>query len=141
MPSPQRYLRRDFRYPLHLPVLIRTAQRKEMRARSENISLGGILLSSSCQIPEGSNVEVSVGVDHMQDPGILLNARGKVLRVHPKETGDFSVAIKLEGAFKLPLSHDSPQNTKEKRQPEPKTKSILPIMLPSNLVPAWFTET
>ena len=75
MPSPQRYLRRDFRYPLHLPVLIRMAQRKDMRARSENISLGGILLSSSFQIPEGSNVEVSVGVDHMQDPGILLNAR------------------------------------------------------------------
>ena len=112
MPSPQRYLRRDFRYPLHLPVLIRMAQRKDMRARSENISLGGILLSSSFQIPEGSNVEVSVGVDHMQDPGILLNARGRVLRVQPKETGDFAVAIKLEGAFKLPLSHDSRPNQK-----------------------------
>jgi hypothetical protein len=117
------------------------AQRKDMRARSENISLGGILLSSSFQIPEGSNVEVSVGVDHMQDPGILLNARDKVLRVHPKETGDFAVAIKLEGAFKLPLSHDSRQKSKEKMPPESKTKSIIPVMLPSNLVPAWFTET
>jgi hypothetical protein len=28
---PQRYLRRDFRYPLHLPVLIRMAQRKAVR--------------------------------------------------------------------------------------------------------------
>jgi hypothetical protein len=141
MPSPQRYLRRDFRYPLHLPVLIRMAQRKDVRARSENISLGGILLSSSFQIPEGSNVEVSVGVDHMQDPGILLNARGRVLRVQPKETGDFAVAIKLEGAFKLPLSSGSAQKPKEKKLPESRTKSIMPIMLPSNLVPAWFTET
>jgi hypothetical protein len=117
------------------------AQRKDMRARSENISLGGILLSSSFQIPEGSNVEVSIGVDHMQDPGILLNARGRVLRVQPKETGDFSVAIKLEGAFKLPVTDDSRQNSNERKRPESRTKSIVPIMLPSNLVPVWFTET
>jgi len=44
MPFPQRHERRNFRFPLHLPVLIKTAQRKQLQARSENISLGGILL-------------------------------------------------------------------------------------------------
>jgi len=77
--------------------------RKEVHARSENISLGGILLSSAFLIPEGTMVEVAVGVDHTPDPGILLNARGKVLRVQPQATGDFAVAIKLDRSFELPL--------------------------------------
>jgi PilZ domain len=102
MPSPQRQERRYFRYPLHLPVLIRMA-RKEMHTRSENISLGGILLSSASFIPEGSTVDVAVGVENLPDPGILLNARGKVLRTYPKETGDFAVAIQLDRSFELPV--------------------------------------
>jgi hypothetical protein len=77
--------------------------RQEMHTRSENISLGGILLSSSTLIPEGSTVDVAVGVEHMPDPGILLNARGKVLRAEPKATGDFAVAIKLDRSFELPI--------------------------------------
>jgi hypothetical protein len=91
------------RYPLHLPVLIKMAQ-QEMRARSENISLGGILLSSDSLIPEGATVEVAVGVMHTPDPGILLSARGKVLRVQPKLAGDYAVAIRLERSFELPFA-------------------------------------
>jgi hypothetical protein len=95
--------RREMRYPLHLPVLIKIA-RQEMRARSENISLGGILLTSDSLIPEGATVEVAVGVAHTTDPGILLSARGKVLRVQPKLAGDFAVAIRLERSFELPFA-------------------------------------
>jgi PilZ domain-containing protein len=139
MDSPQRHERRDFRYPLRLPVLIRIAQRKEMRARSENISLGGILLSSAFLIPEGSAVEVSVGVEHLPDPGILLNARGKVLRVQPKEAGDFAVAILLEEAFRLPPGGRSSDGT---RPSVPKAKIWAPVTIRGmNLVPAWHTET
>jgi hypothetical protein len=143
IPSP-RHERRDFRYPLHLPVLIRMAQQKEIHVRSENISLGGILLSSSFLIPEGSAVEVSVGVEHMPDPGILLNARGKVLRVQPRSAGDFAVAIKLEGKFKLPLTDDgaSPQRSKEKGKTLPEVQRSAALPLPqANYVPAWHTET
>ena len=105
MNSPQlRKERRDFRFPLHLPVLVRMPPLKEMHARSENISMGGILLSSAFPIPEGSAVEVSIGVDHTADPGILLSAQGKVLRVHPKDTGEFELAIRLDSSFTLPRS-------------------------------------
>jgi hypothetical protein len=105
MISPQlRKERRDFRFPLHLPVLVRMPPLKEMHARSENISMGGILLSSAFLIPEGSAVEVSIGVDHMPDPGILLSAPGKVLRVRPKDTGEFELAIRLDSSFRLPHS-------------------------------------
>ncbi len=139
---PQRQERRDFRYPLHLPVLIRIAQRKEMHVRSENISLGGILLSSAFLIPEGAVVEVSVGVEHLPDPGILLNARGKVLRVQPKDTGDFSVAIKLEDAFKLPLSgKESPLSSQKKESLHPKNRKCASVNLTSmSFAPDWHTE-
>jgi hypothetical protein len=128
---------------LQLPVLIRIAQRKEIRARSENISLGGILLSSAFLIPEGSAVEVSVGVEHLPDPGILLSARGKVLRVQPKETGDFAVAILLEGAFQLPIcGRESPLRSEAKKLSFPKARILAPVTIRgTNLVPAWHTET
>jgi hypothetical protein len=147
MNSPQRHERRDFRFPLHLPVLVRTAQRKEMHTRSENISLSGMLLSSSSLIPEGSAVEVSVGVDHLPDTGILLSARGKVVGVYPKDSGDFSVAIKLDAGFTIPQVRTE--------QPQSLMLSSLPKKTPSPTPPrnqphasrvmhlgmAWHTET
>ncbi len=91
--------------------------RKEMHARSENISLGGILLSSAFLIPEGTTVEVAVGVDHTPDHGILLNARGTVLRVHPMATGDFALAIRLDRSFELPLPHRELRHSATARAP------------------------
>jgi PilZ domain len=141
MPSPQRNERRDFRFPLHLPVLIKTALRNEMRTRSENISLRGILLSSAFSIPEGSTVEISVGVEHLADPGILLNARGRVLRVQPKATGDFSVAIQLEEAFRLPLSESMPASSNQKEAPGPESRKRAAAAVGGMLAPPWHTET
>ena len=91
MPSPQRRERRDVRYPLNLPVSVKLGD-GEMRAYSENISLGGILLSSAYLIPEGSTVELAIGVS--QRP--LLSARGKVVRAQPTISGNFAVAIVFE---------------------------------------------
>src|SRR5450755_3692973 len=132
MNSPQRHERRDFRFPLHLPVLVRIAQRKEMHTRSENISLGGMLLSSSDLIPEGSAVEVSVGVDHLPDTGILMSARGKVIRVYPNDSGDFSVAIKLDAGFSTPqVRTESPQRlipgSLPKKPPSPTLQRNQPV--------------
>jgi hypothetical protein len=95
--------RRSVRYYLHLPVSVKLAN-KEMYARSENISLSGILLSSAFRIPEGSTVELAVGRP-IPDPGVLLTARGKVLRVHSKASGDFAIAIECDGAFE-PMRED-----------------------------------
>jgi hypothetical protein len=100
MDSPQRTERRDIRYPLHLAVSVKLSH-KEMHARSENISLGGILLSSAFLIPEGSTVKLMVTVEVLPDSGIQLSARGKVLRVQPKASGNFAVAIALDRPFEL----------------------------------------
>lgn len=95
--------RQNIRYPLNLPVAVKLG-REEMHTQSENISLNGILLSSACLIPAGSTVELAVGVAQVPSPGILLKARGKVLRVQPKASGNFEVAIECEGPFELKRS-------------------------------------
>jgi len=99
MDSPQRPERSNTRYPLHLPVSLKVAD-KELHGRSENISLGGILLSSAFLIPEGSTVEVAFGVASFPDTSTQSSIRGKVLRVEPKGTGDFAVAIAFEYPFR-----------------------------------------
>jgi len=63
-----------------------------MRVESDNISLGGILLSSAVPIPEGSTVDLAIGVSHVT----LLSARGKVVRVQSKIEGNLAVAIAFE---------------------------------------------
>jgi PilZ domain len=100
MHSPRQPERQNIRYPLHLPVAVKLG-REEMHTQSENISLNGILLSSAFLIPAGSTVELAVGVAQVPSPGILLKARGKVLRVQPKASGNFAVAIECEGPFEL----------------------------------------
>ena len=106
MDFPQHLERLSIRYPLNLPVSLTLAHR-ELHARSENISLGGILLSSAFLIPEGSTVEVAIGVAQLPQAGAQLSARGKVLRVQPKATGDFAVAIAFERPFGFSLQGQS----------------------------------
>jgi hypothetical protein len=91
MDSLQRQERRGARYSLKLPVLVKL-DREEMRVQSENISLGGILLSSAVPIPEGSTVDLGIGVSHVT----LLSARGRVVRVQAKVARTFSVAIAFQ---------------------------------------------
>ena len=104
MHSPYQPERRSVRYYLHLPVSVKLAN-KEVFARSENISLSGILLSSALRIPEGSTVELAVGAGPRADPGVLLTARGRVLRVQRKASGDFAIAIECDRAFE-PMRED-----------------------------------
>ena len=138
--SPQHPKRRDIRYPLHLPVSLKLAE-KEIRTRSENVSLGGILLSSDCMIPEGSTVGVDVGVADLSHIGALLTARGKVVRVRPRPGGDFAVAVQLERPFEIPL-----QKLNKSSSSKGKGSSLLKEKLrsaPSGLYPAlvWHTAT
>lgn len=100
MPSPQQPLRRYVRYPLHLPVSLRLDDR-ELRTQSENISVKGILLSCASLIPEGSIVDLAVSVGTSPNPSVFLFARGKVLRVQAKRSGDFAIAIECERPFGL----------------------------------------
>jgi hypothetical protein len=141
MDSPKFPERRSTRYPLNLPVSLILAN-KNLHARSENISLGGILLSSALLISEGSNVEVAIGVAHLPQPGTQLTARGKVLRVQPRVTGDFAVAIAFERPFEF-----SPQTLRsgsnyQGQEPGFAQKNVT-VVGSQSLYPglAWHTET
>jgi hypothetical protein len=141
MDSPQRPERRGIRYPLQLPVSLKLAH-KEVHARSESISLWGMLLSSAFLIPEGSMVQVAIGVAQAPAPGTQLSARGKVLRVHPKPTGDFGVAIAFESPFEFGLqSLNLGSSCPEKRHHIAQEKNRTLTKPGLHLVAAWYTET
>ena len=140
MNSPQQQGRRDIRYPLHMPVSIRLAT-KEILTRSENISLRGILLSSGSLIPQGSTVEVAVGVANLPDHGVQLSARGKVLRVQPETSGNFAVAIGFEHPFELGLKTPDTVPDQGKRPRITQQKKEVATSRGLTLACAWHTET
>ena len=139
MDSPPRPERRDIRYPLYLPVLLKIAH-KELHTRSENISLGGILLSSAFLVPEGSAVEVAFGVAHRPDTTTQASTRGKVRRVQPKATGDFALAITFDYPFRDGLEGLASGSREEgPRFPQAKNRIVTGARL--HLAWAWHTET
>jgi hypothetical protein len=140
MNSPQRHERRDVRYPLHMPVVLKMAH-KQMQARSENISLRGILLSSASQIPQGSTVEVAVGVANLPDHGVQLSARGEVLRVKRETSGNFAVAIAFERPFELGLQGSESGSAAGKTSRLPRMKNRSAPARELTLALAWHTET
>jgi PilZ domain-containing protein len=96
--------RKSVRYPLHLPVTIRSGD-TEIAALSENISKGGILLSSDLLIGEGSPVELTVHFARSIAMGSSLKARGKILRVEPTVSGRFAIAIGCIVPFRITAPH------------------------------------
>lgn len=140
MNSPKTPDRRGMRYSLNLPVSL-TLAHKKVTARSENISLGGILLSSAFPIPEGSVVDVAVHVAALPQPGTEMSARGKVLRVQPKETGDFSVAVEFDRPieFSFDLKSEAGRQMEAKHIPQRKTKAATAGGM--SVASAWLMET
>jgi hypothetical protein len=122
-----------------MPVVLKMAH-KEMQARSENISLRGILLSSASLIPQGSTVEVAVGVANLPDHGVQLNARGKVLRV-TETSGNFAVAIAFERPFELGLQSSESGAARGKSPRLPRAKNRVVAGRGLTLALAWHTET
>ena len=123
-----------------MPVILKMAH-KEMQARSENISLRGILLSSACLVPQGSTVEVAVGVANLPDHGVLLSARGKVLRVQPETSGNFAVAIAFDRPFELGLQSSQSGSALGKSPRLPRMKNRVVTGRGLTLALAWHTET
>ncbi len=90
-------LRNAVRFPLHLPVTLKTST-EEHRAQTIDISAGGILFRTETDVPVGSVVEFTVampgdvlGSDH----DVLVRCQGRVVRCSEESSGR-SVAVVID---------------------------------------------
>ena len=90
-------LRNSLRFPLHLQVTLRTPS-GEYRAKTIDISAGGVLFHTEAVIEVGSPVEFTIempgdalGTDH----AVLVKCQGRVVRCLEEATGR-SVAVVID---------------------------------------------
>jgi len=90
-------LRNAVRFPLHLPVTLKTPT-EEHRAVTIDISAGGILFRSETHVEVGSSVEFTVcmpGDVLGSDRDVLVKCQGRVVRCSEEPSGR-SVAVVID---------------------------------------------
>lgn len=93
--------RKHRRFELRYPVNVKFAQGSsvsEMRAVSNDISVGGLLLEAESRIPQNCDVSFTVMVKghHVVGPTKIVG-EGQVVRVEPHRSGaGFAIALRCE---------------------------------------------
>jgi c-di-GMP-binding flagellar brake protein YcgR len=90
-------LRNAIRFPLHLPVTLKTTT-EEHRAETIDISAGGILFRSETDVEVGAAVEFTVAMpgDVLgSDRDILVKCLGRVVRCSQERPGR-SIAVVID---------------------------------------------
>lgn len=96
-PEPHPDLRNAVRFPLHLPVTLKTAT-DEHKAETIDISAGGILFRSETEVDVGSAVEFTVAMpgDVLgSDRDIMVKCLGRVVRCSQEAAGR-SIAVVID---------------------------------------------
>ena len=93
-------LRKSDRYPLRLPVQVRTAH-AQLTVQSENISMGGMLFLSRFRIPVGCAVELSIDLQGAPETAVLITATGTILRVATQPSGEYATAVVFDAPPKF----------------------------------------
>jgi hypothetical protein len=90
-------LRNTVRFPLHLPVTLKTPT-EEHRAETIDISAGGILFRTETEVEVGATVEFTIAMpgDVLgSDNDVLVQCRGRVVRCSEESSGR-SVAVVID---------------------------------------------
>ena len=90
-------LRNTVRFPLHLPVTLKTPT-EERRAHTIDISAGGILFRTETAVEVGSAVEFTVAMpgDSLgSDRDVLVQCKGRVVRCSEESSGQ-RVAVVID---------------------------------------------
>jgi hypothetical protein len=90
-------LRNTIRFPLHLPVTLKTST-DEHRAETIDISAGGILFHSETEVEVGASVEFTIAMpgDVLgSERDVLVNCHGRVVRCSQEPTGR-SIAVVID---------------------------------------------
>ena len=102
MPSGQKPdFRNAVRFPLHLPVTLKTSS-EEYRAETRDISAGGILLQTETPIAVGSAVKFTIampGETLGTEQDVLVQCEGRVVRCSEENTGRIVAIIIDEYEF------------------------------------------
>lgn len=96
-PETQPDFRNAIRFPLHLPVTLKTSTH-EHHAETIDISAGGILFHSETEVAVGSVVEFTVAMpgDILgSERDILVNCQGRVVR-SAQQTSGRSIAVVID---------------------------------------------
>jgi PilZ domain len=99
--SPKPDFRNAERFPLHLPVVLRTPT-AEYQAETRDISAGGILFFTEAEIAAGSTVEFTIRMPgEMLGAGedVLVNCEGRVVRVSEECSGRMVAVVIDEYRF------------------------------------------
>lgn len=102
--------RRYRRFDLHFPVSLRFPQAgivRELEATSKNVSVGGLLVTASDEVPLRTRVKLSMNVvgPRFRHPITLLGA-GKVVRVESLGPGaGFAIAVECKHPIKEMEEH------------------------------------
>ncbi len=93
----QAELRNSLRFPLHLPVTLRTT-RQEYTAETRDISAGGILFHSDTDIAVGSELEFTIrmpGDVLGAEQDVLVKCNGRVVRCDSEGSGQ-NIAVVID---------------------------------------------
>jgi c-di-GMP-binding flagellar brake protein YcgR len=99
--SPSDQARKYRRFDLRLPVSLSFPSKgtfHELRATSENVSLGGLLLRAADEVPLRTQVSLTLNVvGPLSRRPVLLSAQGEVVRVESLGTdGGFAIAVECK---------------------------------------------
>jgi hypothetical protein len=88
-------MRNSVRFPLRLPVALRTEEQK-VQAQTQNISAGGVLFEVEQDLPVGSTIEFTIAMPAEilgLGKDVLVNCVGRVVRCFPEGDGRAVAAV------------------------------------------------
>ncbi len=79
-------LRSSVRFPLHLPLKLRSEAREQV-AETHDISSGGVMFHAEFEVPVGTSIEFTIAMPAKiigSNKDVLVNCVGRVVRCFPR---------------------------------------------------------
>lgn len=101
-------LRSAVRFPLKLPITIRTADSREYFAETADISAGGVLFHMNTELPVATIIRFRIVLPAMvvgADTDVLVNCTGRVVRCIDEQGKKAVAAVIDEYNFERVMAH------------------------------------
>ena len=101
-------LRSSVRFPLRLPITIRTSDSREHFAETADISAGGVLFHMNSELPVGTVIRFRIVLPAVvvgADTDVLVNCTGRVVRCSDENGRTAVAAVIDEYNFERVMAH------------------------------------